>query len=345
MPNKGRGKRRGSNREPAVAKKRAVSTDTSTMEPISSVEETDHPGKNSGVVDFEQILRASEQVAMPASSNTNNEFVLDQIASQNPSVHCVESAPGQNVESLRCSSDEIFVHVPRSLRQQICKGEYINLALLLKGGMELSEFCSGGTLKLNTEGGIEMKTKVCKEKISSIDKWTDAFIIYSSIYISTHADQATQLLHYMYIIREAASRQKGFAWRSYDEQFRLRQANFPSSWSTINNDLWWRCMQIQDTVDPVGVGAVQTKSYTCNDFNRGFCRWPVCRFPHVCSGCGASQHGAWSCPNKPSSSVPQPSSGSFRGHLSRPFFRYQRGRGPRSSGSLGRGFSNRQRPY
>ena len=87
----------------------------------------------------------------------------------------IPSVLGQSFEQHGCSGDEIFVHVPSSLRQQICNGEYINLALLLKGGMELQDFCEGGSLKLTSNGDIEMRAKVCKDKVPSIDKWTDVF--------------------------------------------------------------------------------------------------------------------------------------------------------------------------
>ena len=98
--------------------------------------------------------------------------------------------PVQNVESVRCSGDEIFANAPKTLRQQICKGEYINLALLFKGGMELKDFCSGGSLKLNTDGGIEMKAKVCKDKIGSVEKWADAILIFASVYLTAYPDKA-----------------------------------------------------------------------------------------------------------------------------------------------------------
>ncbi|MCG8077788.1 MAG: hypothetical protein JAY75_16325 [Candidatus Thiodiazotropha taylori] len=123
-------------------------------------------------MDFEAILRASD-VTLPAVSRSETTATLS--TAQNAvseTLSTLQPVSGQNIESLRCTGDEIFAHVPKSLRQQISKGEYINLALLLKGGMELKEFCSGGSLKLNAEGGIEMKAKVCRDKITSIEKWT-----------------------------------------------------------------------------------------------------------------------------------------------------------------------------
>ena len=48
-----------------------------------------------------------------------------------------------------------------------------------------------------SDGRIETSRKACKDKINYIERWTDAFIIYSSIY------------HYMYNVREYAARQDG----------------------------------------------------------------------------------------------------------------------------------------
>ena len=119
-------------------------------------------------------------------------------------------------------------------------------------------------MQLNSEGGIEMTTKICKEKIQSIEKWTDAFLIYTSVFLTALQDKAIELMHYMFLIREAASKQRGsFCWRDYDEQFRIRQANYPSSWSVINNDLWWHCMQIR-AADPISqsAGGAAEKNHT-----------------------------------------------------------------------------------
>ena len=66
------------------------------------------------------------------------------------------------------------------LQKKILNQQYINLAMLLKGSIELSELCSGGTLHINEKGCIESRPKI---SIRSIDEWTDAFIIFSSVYL------------------------------------------------------------------------------------------------------------------------------------------------------------------
>ncbi|KAH3776591.1 hypothetical protein DPMN_178022 [Dreissena polymorpha] len=69
---------------------------------------------------------------------------------------------------------DFLIHVPASLKQRICRGEYINLALLLKGPVEIADYTNGGAVfVLNNESS--------KDIISSIERWPDAFIIFMDI--------------------------------------------------------------------------------------------------------------------------------------------------------------------
>ena len=87
---------------------------------------------------------------------------------------------------MHLASDDLAAHISQSLRQQIGRGEYVNLTLLLKGSVELADFCSGIFLRLSADGHIESRPKECKDKIKSIDNWTDDFLIYASIYLRTY---------------------------------------------------------------------------------------------------------------------------------------------------------------
>lgn len=205
---------------------------------------------------------------------------------------------------MHLASDDLAAHVPQSLRQQIGQEEYVNLALLLKGSVELADFCSGTLLRLSADGHIESRPKECKDKIKSIDNWTDAFLIFASIYLRTYPNKCQELLHYMWTVRECASRQGGLAWRTYDEQFRLRQAITPASWAHINNDLWWRCLLVKDAA-----GSTNRSSRignTCVFFSKSKCFWHNCKFQHACSNCGLP-HPAFKCTSQAISSVAESS--------------------------------------
>ena len=82
------------------------------------------------------------------------------------------SFPGGE-ETLRLGSDDISSHVPNQICQKIWAHEYINFNLLLKGNVELQDFCSGGVLHITDKGKYESRPKVVKEKITTINQWTD----------------------------------------------------------------------------------------------------------------------------------------------------------------------------
>ena len=66
------------------------------------------------------------------------------------------------IEPLRYGDDGLAVHLPQQIQDKIKSHQYINLALLLKGSIELDELCSGGTLHLNETGAIETRPKTTK---------------------------------------------------------------------------------------------------------------------------------------------------------------------------------------
>ena len=86
------------------------------------------------------------------------------------------------------------------------------------------------------------------------------------IYTKDHPQKTAELIQYMALIRAAAYRQGGFAWRSYDEQFRIRQAAFPVSWGSINHDLWLRCMSFKGPSTQQSLSSSQ-KQNICKTFN------------------------------------------------------------------------------
>ena len=150
--------------------------------------------------------------------------------------------------------------------------------MLLKGSIELSELCSGGTLHINEKGCIESRPKISKQSIRSIDEWTDAFIIFSSVYLKKFTEKNIEILKYMSVIREAATRYPSSAWVSYDQQFRLRQANklTRQSWGSLNGELWLRVMSYPAQNNSMLKRSAESapnngQSKTCNAFNEGNC--------------------------------------------------------------------------
>ncbi len=132
------------------------------------------------------------------------------------------------------------------------------------------------------------------------------------------------MLQYMSIIRKAETKDRGLAWRQYDEQFRQRQAVNLSRWSKINADLWLRIMtatpsfgNYASTFQPPTQYRRIPKSAVCLDYNNARCHFNPCKFPHSCQAC-SGQHPVRNCPR----SLPSPSPTSFPQYRQRTYNTY-----------------------
>ena len=167
-------------------------------------------GKN--VIDFEEILRAPNILpAMGCSDDCSGNAVgtstVDStMASGFGLTHITGSAYVTDIQTstlgvvqymqadmlptsqelLRLSNEDISAHVPVSLQQNIAKDEFKNLALLIKSALELSEIVNSSVIKMSSQGTLEAKPKECKDKIPSIEKWTDAMLIFVLIYVDPY---------------------------------------------------------------------------------------------------------------------------------------------------------------
>lgn len=235
---------------------------------------------------------------------------------------------------LKCAEDDLSAHVPHQLKEKIWSHKYINLALLLKGNAELSDIFSGGLLHVSDDGKIQAKPRQSKETVASIEQWTDAFLIFCSIYVVRYPDKVQELYKYMSVIRDSANKFPSKAWRLYDEQFRTRQAIRIMNWGQINADLWLRIMSSSSNsgLPSVLQSNNSSNTNTCRYFNRGSCTYFQCRYKHACDLCGSSFHGMVRCQAGKSQESTNRSNFGFRGY--RPRFRgYNRG-----FPSRGRGF-------
>ena len=61
----------------------------------------------------------------------------------------------------RHTNDDVSINVPASLKQQICYGEYVNLALLLKGIVKLADYTNGGSVIVLNIGSLKSRPKKC----------------------------------------------------------------------------------------------------------------------------------------------------------------------------------------
>ena len=230
----------------------------------------------------------------------------------------------QQPPMLGCVCDELGADVAASVKDKIWRGEFVELGVLIRKdagfGEESQEFCltsAGSSLLLRPQS----KTPA----IYSIEQWTSVFLIYSSIYLERHPSRARELLKYMDIVR-SITRFGGYNWRSYDVQFRLRQARQPQrSWALIDTELWLTVAAVNAQQSysrgqpfraydrPAYRATLPGKRYEaargsgqgargsgqgslCFAYNKqGTCNRPNCPYGHRCSRCGARSHGSHAC--------------------------------------------------
>lgn len=184
--------------------------------------------------------------------------------------------------------DNLGVHLSNGTKTKIINGEFVELHTLLPSNKD-----SDDKQVVVIDGNILVKEKVTKSSLD-IHAWTDAFLIYASVYSSVHCNESQGLLKYMYNVRLAASRVMGKGWLSYDEQFRHKKARNPSlPWFKVDQELWLLYVYNSRSSSQVKSSPNQIKK--CYDFNfKGFCNKAPCNYFHLCILCGKS-HPSKSC--------------------------------------------------
>ena len=194
-------------------------------------------------------------------------------------------------------------HVDQSTKQKIICGQFVNLPQLLVRDPTNAQPTS--TLTMDSQGNIVSQPKQLA-KIGSIERWTDAFLIYASIFLAAHPHRLQQLFKYLHDIRLGAQKSNG--WVIYDEQFRLRMAHNPSQdWGIVDNELWVKYMT--PTIDR----PTPSSPNRCFDFNfKGVCSRAQCAYSHRCLKCNG-KHSSLSCLSNANQSQPSTTSNnSFR---------------------------------
>ncbi len=127
-------------------------------------------------------------------------------------------------------------------------------------------------------------------KITTIEAWYQAFLIFVSIYTQKYPLEAPALMKYRQIIRDLAAR--GQNWRFYDENFRyLRQTQASLvPWGSIRGELWLRSQY--STKSPSVIPANNSKLGTtsvpngyCFKFHQGQSCSSNCAFKDNCFKC------------------------------------------------------------
>lgn len=152
-----------------------------------------------------------------------------------------EGAP--NVSSInpnQLGGEALGTAVPQSTKEKIWRGDYVDFNGLV-GDQGVATHPVGdqqGFTMVQAGHQIMFKPIATRNKVTNIELWTNAFLVYSSIYLQAHPNKAQALLKYCSLIRSAANRYTGYGWRDYDIQYRSRIARIDQAWEKIDGELW-----------------------------------------------------------------------------------------------------------
>ena len=140
------------------------------------------------------------------------------------------------------------------------------------------------------------------------------------VIVAAYPRRSLELIKYQQTISSAATKFRGLAWRTYDEQFRRRAAyDLNIAWDQVDLELWtvtfsglakphcFICSSPYHDQNECPSGDLSpglsrqqpTKSGpVCFRFNRpSGCTSSSCPFPHVCRRCRSSSHSISTCPS------------------------------------------------
>ena len=100
--------------------------------------------------------------------------------------------------------------MPVNLKQKIIASEYIDLALLL---INSQASLSDKHTVIDSHGKLLIEPKQQHRQIVNIETWTDAFLIFTSIYCTAHLLKFQDLLKYIHCIRLGSKRCSG-GWKA-----------------------------------------------------------------------------------------------------------------------------------
>lgn len=189
-----------------------------------------------------------------------------------------------NFQTISKASDALGLHVTSAIKEKICKGDYIDLAVLIQNNYAQHK----PSQIINLVAGELVIHQKQQQKISNIEQWTDAFVIFMSIYGEAHPNKMHQLLKYFNNIRIAAKRCGAYnmGWKTYDENFRFKIAQHPhSSWGDIDLELWLMFVNQNSSVFDT---SNRSSIHKCYAFNyNGTCNRTSCTYSHSCIRCFA----------------------------------------------------------
>ena len=183
-------------------------------------------------------------------------------------------------------------------------------------------------MMLTLENSKVKKASQPTSRITDIEQWTTAFIVYMSVMTHKFPGRGQELFNYLTLIRHAAQTHRGLGWCIYDHKFRCKAALNPSqNWSLIDQQLWLMIFTSSPDIlvqqyphfsnGPHNWASSEgVRGGLSRNFNRGVgCFRQPCQYQHLCNTCNGTHSGS-ACPSLKSKSVKYDERDSKREHNS-----------------------------
>ena len=283
-----------------------------------------------------QVSPAAE--AIPRSTVQGVEGTASQPASLEATIdehinHIIQGNVVAN-DSIDPSPQGHYINLDRPLdtrisdkvRDKIWSKQYVDLNTLVDTHTDDSQ-----TLHIVSGVGEPLRLAPHKpdNKINSLGKWTDAFLVYVTVYARKYPHEVSKLTAYIQLIKRLAL--KGGDFLFYDREFRYLRQNGHSGWD-VHLDLWLEARDFRGNATNFShnkpTGNQYNKSNNNNTYRNnkgpfrgqprndnksphpmGYCfryhstgrcnNFAACAFKHICyhPGCGA-KHPISNCPKR-----------------------------------------------
>lgn len=227
--------------------------------------------------------------AVPVPSTLTSGTVSSGIELSYPLPHTLSSTIGHDISLISSVNQNptplisvlhcLGIHVAQPMKEKIWAKDYIDLSKLIQPDPDTDKTDQHKFSIL--DGQLVMSPKTNPKKITSLEAWTDAFIVFASIYLTRHPTDIQGILKYMQTIRLGRSRNPNASWLEYDKQFRLKMsADSTISWASVDAELWLIYMSNQPLTQQ------NQSNLKCYDHNfKGSCSRQHCLYLHSCMYC------------------------------------------------------------
>ncbi|OCT70393.1 hypothetical protein XELAEV_18037311mg [Xenopus laevis] len=181
-----------------------------------------------------------------------------------------------------CEVSPLGFHLTPSIKEKICRGEYIYLLSLLPAS---KEFLAKSDKRVEDKTDEDRRRPIPR----SFNNWLQAFCIFSSVLGEKFPEKCTGLFQHVDILLEAYKNFAGMAWFNYDDVFRQKLAVHRGlRWGMKDVGLWVSLMLPQRSAFSMQrqnqTSQLHKKGF-CWAYNENQCKFANCRFKHECSWC------------------------------------------------------------